>query len=120
MAVTRENVTEAVRTDPMKKALVQIQGIFAELDKSLLVKKLRRARDRVRSEKSRCEGPKPYGENAEEAEVLKRVRYMRRRSRGQKRPRTFQSIADQLNREGIMTRQGKQWNAALIRNILIK
>ena len=28
----------------MKKALIQIQGIFAELEKNLLVKKLRNAR----------------------------------------------------------------------------
>ena len=29
-ASTQENVTEAVQSDPMKKALIQIQGIFAE------------------------------------------------------------------------------------------
>ena len=119
-ANTGENITAAIHADPMKKALIQIQGVFAELDKSLLVKKLRKARDKVRKENGRCEGPRPYGSTPEEAEVLKRVRYMRRRSRGQKKPRTFQSIADQLNSEGVKTRQGKEWNAALVRNILKK
>lgn len=119
-ANTGESITAAIQADPMKKALVQIQGVFAELDKSLLVKKLRKARDKVRKENGRCEGPRPFGSTPEEAEVLKRVRYMRRRSRGQKKPRTFQGIADQLNGEGIRTRQGKVWSAALIRNILIK
>jgi hypothetical protein len=70
------------------------------------------------SEKGRCEGPKPYGHTPEEAEILKRVRYMRRRSRTQQKRRTFDSIAEELNREGITTRQGKRWNAALVYNIL--
>ena len=47
-ARTEEDVTAAVMGDPMKKALVQIQGVFAELEKSLLVKKLRTARERIR------------------------------------------------------------------------
>jgi DNA invertase Pin-like site-specific DNA recombinase len=34
-ANTGENVTKAISEDPMKKALIQIQGVFAELDKSL-------------------------------------------------------------------------------------
>ena len=89
-ANTGENITKAITDDPMKKALVQIQGIFAELDKSLLVKKLRKSRDKVREERGRCEGPMPYGYTQEEAEILKRIRYMRRRSKGQAKPRTFQ------------------------------
>ena len=48
-ARTGENVTEAIASDPMKKALVQIQGVFAELEKNLLMKKLRTAR-RARAE----------------------------------------------------------------------
>lgn len=49
-ASTEENVTQAIQSDPMKKAMIQMQGIFAELDKSLLVKKLRLARERKRQE----------------------------------------------------------------------
>ena len=107
-ANTGENITAAIQADPMKKALVQIQGVFAELDKSLLVRKLRRARDKVRKENGRCEGPRPYGSTPEEAEILKKVRYLRRRSPGQKKPRTYQAIAEQLNGEGISTRRGKK------------
>ena len=120
-ANTGENVTQAISEDPMKKALVQMQGVFAELDKSQLVRKLKKARDKVRKELGKCEGPKPYGYTKEEKEVLKRVRLMRRKPRNPKqRPRTFKSIADQLNNEGIATRQGKQWDAALIFNVLKK
>ena len=66
-ARTEENVTQAIQADPMKKALVQIQGVFAELDKNLTVKRLRKARDAKSAEqKKRCEGRKSYGQSAEE------------------------------------------------------
>jgi DNA invertase Pin-like site-specific DNA recombinase len=120
---TGENVTLAISQDPMKKALIQIQGIFAELDKSLLVKKLRKSRDRVRKEKGRCEGPRPYGQGPareHEEKILKRIQYARRRVKGHPKPPSYQSIADKLNEDNIKTRQGKQWTAALVRNVFIK
>ena len=46
-ARTEAKVTEAVQTDPMRKALVQIQGIFSELEKSLLMKKLRKVAENL-------------------------------------------------------------------------
>jgi hypothetical protein len=57
-ARTEEDVTAAMLSDPMKKALVQIQGIFSELERSLLVKKLRVAREKARKDRGKCEGQK--------------------------------------------------------------
>ena len=70
-ADTEENITEAMMGDPMKKAIIQIRGVFHELDKSMLVRKLRRARD-VKSEKvgRRIEGRKAYGSRPEEKKAL--------------------------------------------------
>ena len=119
-ANTGENITSAIADDPMKKAMIQMQGIFAELDKSLTVKKLRLSREKIRKEDGRCEGVKPYGTTAEEAEILKKIRYMRRRSRYQEKPMTFKAIAEKLNEEGILTRHNKQWTANLVHNVLKK
>ncbi len=116
-ANTGENITRAISEDPMKKALIQMQGIFAELDKSMLIKRLHKARQKVKKEKGRCEGQKPYGATPQEAEILKRVRYMRRSSKYQ-RGMTYQAIADKLNEEGITTKRGRQWNPVLVYNIL--
>ena len=80
----------------------------------MLVLKLKAARDRTRARNGRCEGPQLYGTTQEEAKILKRVRYMRRKPKGHTRPSTFQSIADQLNAEGIHTRTGKTWTASLV------
>lgn len=119
-ASTEENITEAIESNPIRKAMVQIQGIFAELDKSLLVEKLRKGRERKRKEEGWREGPQPYGSKPGEKEVLKRIRYARRLNRGQYRRRSYQSIADELNKDGIKTRQGKRWDAALVYNVLRK
>jgi len=120
-ASTGENVTEAIQADPMRKALIQMQGIFSELDKSLLVKKLRKGKERKRQlEPNWREGPDPYGSTAEETAVLKRIRYMRRLNRGQWKRRTYQSIADQLNAEAILTRKGRPWVAGTVFNVLRK
>ena len=53
-ANTGENVTQAIKDDPVKKAMVQMQGVFAEFVKSRLVKKLRKAREAVRDKTGRC------------------------------------------------------------------
>ena len=118
-ANTGENITEAIASDPMRKALVQIQGIFSELDKSLLVRKLRKAREKIRSEEGRCEGPKPYGTLPGEAKILKRIRRLRRKPKnsGKKRA-TYKSIADQLNRDRIKPRRGDKWTSSLVYNVL--
>jgi DNA invertase Pin-like site-specific DNA recombinase len=122
-ASTGENVTKAIQEDPLKKALIQMQGIFAELDKSLLVKKLRKGRERKKKLEGWKEGPIPYGSKqapAGEQLNLKRMRYARRLNRGQYKRRSYQNIADELNKDGIPTRQGKQWNGALVFNVLKK
>ena len=59
-ARTGEDVTAAVSGDPMRKALIQIQGVFAELEKGMLVQKLRKARTAVKVATGKCEGRKPY------------------------------------------------------------
>jgi DNA invertase Pin-like site-specific DNA recombinase len=119
-ASTAENVTQAINDDPMKKAMIQIQGVFGELDKNLLVRKLRKAREAKKKATGKCEGIKRYGEDspAEQA-IIKRIRYMRRLPRGLNKSRmTYQAICDQLNSEGIMTQRGKPWATAQVWNVL--
>jgi len=118
-ANTGENVTQAIQSDPMKKAMVQIQGIFAELDKSLLVKKLRKSREQIRQEKGKCEGRKRYGEDdPKEQQIVKRIKLLRRNRKGGLKGMTLQQIADKLNEEGIRTKTGKLWRRAQVHAVL--
>jgi len=102
-ARTEENVTHAIIVDLMKKALVQMQGIFAELEKSLLVKKLRAARERKRAKTGKCEGRKSYAEVAPEA--IAEMKRLRKKPKLGRRL-TYEAIAEALNTTGYSTADG--------------
>jgi len=112
-AATGEDVTAAMAADPMRKAMVQIQGVFAELDKRLLVRKLAKARKNKRQETGRCEGRKPFGTFDGEAEVVDRIRQLRKKRGRHPRP-TWQEVAYTLDDEGLPSRSGKPWNPATV------
>ncbi|PKN67582.1 MAG: resolvase [Deltaproteobacteria bacterium HGW-Deltaproteobacteria-15] len=118
VARTEENVTEAVQADPMRKALVQIQGIFSELEKSLLVKKLRNAREKVKLEKGKCEGAKGY--NEVNPDLVKEIRKLRRTPKDGTRRKTNKEIAAILNDRGEKTRKRKEFTGQIIASILCR
>ena len=97
-ATTGDDVTAAVADDPMRRAMVQMQGIFSELDKNLLVRKLRKGREKRRSEAGKCEGRPFFGERPGEPETLERIKELYRKPRDGQR-RSLQEIADLLNQE---------------------
>lgn len=114
-ARTGENVIEAMTQDPMRKAMVQMQGIFAELEKSLLVKKLRAARERKREAEGKCEGRKSILEV--NPELLELIRAARRKRRG-KKPATYAVIAATLNDLGHKTLSGKPFTGTNVQTIV--
>jgi site-specific DNA recombinase len=99
--------------DMYRKAMRQMMGVFAELDRESIVFKLRAARQRTREETGRCEGRKPYGHRDGEADVLNRMRDMH--AAGQ----NWESIARTLNADGVKTRSGGQWYPATVRRIVL-
>lgn len=113
-ATTGENVT--AETDELREAMTQIQGVFAELEKKRLVKKLRKAREAVRATAGKCEGRKAYGERPGEAETVRTIFAKRRVSDGQRK--SYAKIAAELNAEGRPTRTGSPWRASTVQNIL--
>lgn len=112
---TGENVTKAISDDPMKKAMIQMQGIFAELDKSLLVRKLRKSREKIRKEQGKCEGRKSYKEK--DPEILTHIQKFRRKRKGVK-TMTFDAVAEKLNEMGYTATNGKPFNGNSVRGIL--
>jgi DNA invertase Pin-like site-specific DNA recombinase len=133
-ADTGEDITAALMGDPMRRAMVQIQGVLSELDKNMIVAKLKAARDRIRKEgrrigaknyspdpirNCRAEGRKPYGEHPdypEEKAVVDRMIVLRAAGN---RP---DQIAQILNSEGVPTRGTKNgrnpWHSSTIAKIL--
>jgi len=106
------------KDDPTRKLIRQIFGAVAEYDKSMLVMKLKAARQRKRAKTGRCEGRKPYGFTEQEQHVLRRVRVMRRKDRQGRPTMTWAAIADRLNREGVSTKAGGPWTAAKVHSVM--
>jgi len=115
---TGDDVTQAMKDDPMRKALVQIQAVFAELDKSLLVRKLARGRHAKKQTTGRCEGRLPFGSYEDEVETLERIRQLWRKPRNADR-RNYSEITRVLNNEGWPTRSGKPWLVPTVRRIIL-
>ena len=118
-ALTGQNVTYDIQdeNDPWKKFIVQIQNNIAELDKRLLVRKLRKAREAKRQKNGRCEGRKPFGFYEGEDETLQRIKQLYRKPRGGKRLGPYQ-IARILNQESRPTRRGGPWRDSHVNAIL--
>ena len=74
----------------------------------MLVAKLRASRDRQRIKSGKCEGRKGYRETEQGKTLIRRIGALRRKTKSGKQ-RTWQTIADLLNEEGIQTMDGKQW-----------
>ena len=117
-ASTEQDVTAAMAADPMQKAMIQVQGVFAELEKSLLVRKLYRAREAKRVDEGRCEGKKPFGYYPGETETLQVIKKLRRKKPGQKQL-SFKKIVDILNADKYSTRHGGKWRVSSVRSVLI-
>jgi len=118
-ARTGENITEAVQADPLRKALIQIQGVFAELEKSQLVRRLAKGRAAKERQTGKCAGRKFFGEaDKDEAKVVRRIRRMRSKGPKGAPGMTLAAIAEKLNDEGTPTRLGKSWTPTQVHNVL--
>jgi len=116
-ARTEQDITKAVMSDPMQRALVQIQGVFSELEKNLLVKKLKAARDRKKEGVGKCEGRKSYQES--NPELIAEITRLRRKPRNGKRL-SLKKTLDSLNQNGFTTNAGKPFTLAVLKNIIYK
>ena len=116
-ASTGQDVTADIRADPMREAMIQMQGVFNQLDKRLLVHKLDKGRQAKRESAGKCEGRKAYGERpGEQATVDRMLTFRRRRHNG--RAWSYARIAKALDKEGCVTRYGKPWGACTVFNVI--
>lgn len=103
---------DLLQDDPSRKLMRQIFGAIAEYDKTMIVIKLRAAKQRIRATGVKCEGAKLYGELPGELATVERLRALRSTGMG------FDRIAATLNTEGIKPRRGARWHGLTINKIL--
>ena len=108
-----EDITAAVRGDPVKKLVIQMMGILYEYEKNSLVRKLAAARKRkAESDPTWSQGRKPFGARpGEQATIARLVAW---RAAG----RSYGGIAKLADWAKLATRSGKPWSAQSVRRIL--
>lgn len=106
------NEPDLLQDDPTRKLMRQFMGAIAEWEKSMIVRKLRAARTRIRAKEGRCEGRKPYGYFDGEMAVIERMKALRTDGMG------YDRIAQQLTAEGLKPRRGRRWHGIVINRIL--
>jgi DNA invertase Pin-like site-specific DNA recombinase len=96
--------------DPSRKLIRQILGALSEWEKSVIVKKLKAARDRKRAETGRCEGRKPYSGMG--VHLICQLHSIGVHPN---------EIIDELHRQGINSPAGLQhWTPKAVRRVIAK
>ena len=109
--------------DPMRTAMRQMQGVFAQLDRAMIVKKLRDARTNKTRRGGHSNGPAPYGWRTEDGELVplpdeqSLIRtILAHRDAGMNQT----DIAAALNRDGHVTRGGTPWSQQVVSRVLAR
>lgn len=109
--------------DPMRTAMRQMAGVFAQLDRAMVIKRLRNGRQTKAERGGFAYGSPPFGWRSEgrelvpepgEQAVLVRVRALR--GEGQ----SIRLIADTLTAEGLTPKRGGQWHPETLRRIIAR
>jgi DNA invertase Pin-like site-specific DNA recombinase len=98
--------------DPSRVLMRQMLGAFFQYERTLLVAKLRAARQRIRAREGRCEGRKRYGMMPGEPEVVHRILALREAGMA------LDKIAAMFNAEGVRPRAGVKWYPTTVSRIL--
>ena len=109
ITATGDDLTDT--SDPMKKAMRQIAGAFAELEKARLVSKLRGARERKRATGAKVEGRRSYAERENGAQLLEAVRILND-------GRSLRLMAEGLAEQGFKTAKGKVYSSSAVLSML--
>jgi DNA invertase Pin-like site-specific DNA recombinase len=113
--------------DPMRTAIRQVQGVFAELDRKTVVKRLRDGRRAKAAEGKHAVGPYAFGyegtgkgrerdagPRADEQRAVARIIAMRATGA------PYRTIAAALDAEGLRPRKAECWSAAAVRNVVLR
>jgi len=100
-------------SEPTRILMRQMMSAFAQYEKSMIVLKLRGARQRMKARAGRCEGMKPFG-NQSDVERLTVSRIVELRATGM----ALDKIALALNAEGLKPKYGQRWHGSSVSNVL--
>lgn len=100
--------------EPERVMFRQMLAVFAQYERTVIVRKMAGARKKIRDAGGKCEGPKLYGHTLEERGVVERMRAWRTIGC------SFVRIAALLNVEDSRTRSGGLWSPGTVCKILAR
>lgn len=109
-----DDLTES--DDEMRVAMRQIAGVFSQLEKTRLVKKLKTARDSKRQQTGKCEGRKGLRET--NPEVVALAKRLHRASPKTGERRSLRTIAALLAKAGHVNSKGQPFAAKVVANMV--
>jgi DNA invertase Pin-like site-specific DNA recombinase len=114
--------------DEMRVAMRQIAGVFSQLEKTRLVKKLKAARDRKRASGQRVEGRRSRLQRLRDANAsedvatleaaIKEAKRLRRASKTTGERMSFRRISEVLAKAGYFNEQGRPYNPKSVRTMV--
>jgi DNA invertase Pin-like site-specific DNA recombinase len=102
----------SIDEDPTRKFIRQVLGAVSEYEKTLIVLKLRAARQRMRVKTGKCEGRKPFGLTASEQPILADMVQLYTEGTSP------YAIACKFNETAVPSASGGKWTCATIQRIL--
>jgi DNA invertase Pin-like site-specific DNA recombinase len=113
--------------DPMRTAIRQVQGVFAELDRKTVVKRLRDGRKAKAATGRKAVGEYAFGYRGEgqgrdrdaapnptEQAAVRRIAELRTAGK------SYREVAAALDDEGLRPRRAASWSAMSVRNVAIR
>lgn len=109
--------------DPSRKLIRQVLGAVAEYERAMITLRMSSGRARKHAAGGYAFGAPPFGWRAEagvlvpvpdEQKVIARIVKLR----DSKQSPSVRAIAERLNAEGLVTRQGKPWRGEQVRRVL--
>lgn len=101
-------------SEPTRILMRQMMSAFAQYEKSMIVLKLRGARQRTKARTGRCEGSKAFGTSPEQRATIARILALREAGTA------VDTIAAMLNEEGLASKSGGRWYGSSVRNVLLR
>jgi DNA invertase Pin-like site-specific DNA recombinase len=102
--------------DEMRVAMRQIAGVFSQLEKTRLVKKLKAVRDRKRHETGKCEGRRPHAEIHPDVVLLAKRLHRASPKTGERR--SLRKISAELAAAGFLNERGKPYHSQSIMRMI--
>lgn len=119
--VTTGEVLRDDPDDPFRTAMRQMMGVFAGLERRMVVKRLRDGRKAKAARGGHAVGPAPYGYKAVNGELVpipEQIAALDRMRRLRRRGMSTRAIAATLTAEGHPTARGGAWSSPTVARIL--